>query len=683
MSLRKFYVLLTTLWLCATGSVCFAENLPSADTDSIVETLPNLVVTAPSESEKDLVPAQRLSGERLERLSAHSVADAVRYFSGAQIKDYGGVGGVKTVDVRSMGSAHLGVFYDGVELGNAQNGQVDLGKYSLDNIEAITLYNGEKSRIFQSAKDFATASSIYLETRRPRFDNGRRYALNVTFRTGSFGLVNPSVRASYKFSDKVSATLNAEYTYANGRYKFRYRRVYPDGTTAWDTTATRRNGDIHALRLEGAVFGRTEGGRWDAKVYFYDGAKGIPGAIVNNVWKNSQRQWDRNFFAQGAWEHSFSERVDMMVKGKYAHDRLHYLNPDTTLMYTDNRFAQNEVYLTATGRVRLTDWWEASLAADWQWNSLSSTLREFVRPQRHALFTAIATAAEWRGLRAQGALLLTAAFDRLHPEGKPVSHSSLTRLSPSLTLSWRPESYAPLELHAFAKRSFRLPTFNDLYYTDIGNASLKPESADQYSVGLSWANSLGRVVRLLRVGLDGYHNRVRDKIIAVPKGNSQYRWMMMNIGRVRITGLDVSADLGLDLGHDWMINGRLTYTFQKALDYSDPSDTLDEAGTYKGQIAYIPVHSGSATGSVLWRGWSLNYSWIYVGERWHNSSNIEVNHEQPWYTHDLSLFKEGRLNGVGYRLGLEVNNLLNQQYEVIANYPMPGRNFKVILSVNL
>ncbi len=86
---------------------------------------------------------------------------------------------------------------------------------------------------------------------------------------------------------------------------------------------------------------------------------------------------------------------------------------------------------------------------------------------------------------------------------------------------------------------------------------------------------------------------------------------------------------------------------------------------------------------MLWRGWSLNYSWIYVGERWHNSSNIEVNHEQPWYTHDLSLFKEGRLKGVGYRLGLEVNNLLNQQYEVIANYPMPGRNFKVILSVNL
>ena len=32
---------------------------------------------------------------------------------------------------------------------------------------------------------------------------------------------------------------------------------------------------------------------------------------------------------------------------------------------------------------------------------------------------------------------------------------------------------------------------------------------------------------------------------------------------------------------------------------------------------------------------------------------------------------------------LEVNNLLNQQYEVICNYPMPGRNFKVILSFEI
>lgn len=75
---------------------------------------------------KEVIPVQSLSDEELKRLNALSVADAIRYFSGVQIKDYGGIGGLKTVNVRSMGTNHVGVFYDGIQLGNAQNGQIDL-----------------------------------------------------------------------------------------------------------------------------------------------------------------------------------------------------------------------------------------------------------------------------------------------------------------------------------------------------------------------------------------------------------------------------------------------------------------------------------------------------------------------------------------------------------------------------
>ena len=107
----------------------------------------------------EIVPSQRLGGKRLETLSTHSVADALRYFSGVQIKDYGGVGGLKTIDIRSMGTNHMGVFYDGIQLGNAQNGLVDLGRFSLENVEEIALYNGQKAQIFQPARDFGTSGS--------------------------------------------------------------------------------------------------------------------------------------------------------------------------------------------------------------------------------------------------------------------------------------------------------------------------------------------------------------------------------------------------------------------------------------------------------------------------------------------------------------------------------------------
>ena len=127
----------------------------------------------------------------------------------------------------------------------------------------------------------------------------------------------------------------------------------------------------------------------------------------------------------------------------------------------------------------------------------------------------------------------------------------------------------------------------------------------------------------------------------------------------------------------------MNYTYQRAQDYSDPTDCRDEAGTYKGQIAYIPWHSGSATLGGRWRGAELNYSFIYVGERYHNSSNILANYEQPWYTHDLSASYNFRWCRVDMRLTAEVNNLLNQQYDVIRNYPMPGRNYKLILKIDL
>ena len=226
----------------------------------------------------EVIPAQVLSGKVLEGLNSHSVADAIRYFSGVQLKDYGGVGGLKTVDVRSMGSNHMGVFYDGIQLGNAQNGQVDLGKFSLDNIDEISLYHGQKSDIFQSAKDFGSAGNLYLRTKRPKFDPGKRDNLNITMRTGSFGLANPSIRWEHKLSRSLSLLANVEYTYATGQYHFRYRKFFSDHTLAWDTTAVRQNGDIQALRAEGGLFGALTDGQWMLKAYYYDSRRGIPGA---------------------------------------------------------------------------------------------------------------------------------------------------------------------------------------------------------------------------------------------------------------------------------------------------------------------------------------------------------------------------------------------------------------------
>ena len=655
--------------------------------DSILQ-LETVAVVAKHKPYQAVIPSQTLSGKELQQLNAHSVADAIRYFAGVQLKDYGGVGGIKTLDIRSMGTNHMGVFYDGIQLGNAQNGQIDLGKYSLDNIESIQLYNGQKSEIFQSAKDFGSAGTVYITTRRPRFEEGKRYNLRVMMKTGSFGLANPSALWEYKLSQRVSLSANVEYTYATGRYKFRYRKIFSDGTLAWDTTAVRQNGDVYALRAEAGLFGSINGGQWNVKAYFYDSERGIPGAIVNNVWKNAQRQWDRNLFAQGSLRKRFSSRYVMMLNAKYARDYMHYNNPDTTLMYIDNEFWQQEVYVSAANKFSIFQNWDVNLSVDYQWNTLDANLTQFVYPTRHTALAALATAFTYGGFKAQASVLGTFVSDRskIMNGGNMLGYRTkhFDKFTPAVFVAYQPFEHHDFDVRAFYKRIFRMPTFNDLYYTDIGNADLRPEYASQYDVGARYTCHMADgVLRSINVSADAYYNYVTDKIIAVPKGTGQYRWMMMNIGKVKIRGVDATARAEFALPYGIGLNTQLNYTYQRAQDYTDPTDNADEAGTYKGQIAYIPRHSGSVIVGGEWQRLKLNYSFIYVGERYHNSSNIAANYEQPWYTHDISGSYEMKLGTTLVKATLEVNNLLNQQYEVICNYPMPGRNFKVILSFEI
>ena len=95
------YLKTTFLFFLSFTTPVLAVNDEEAPTDSIV--LEEFVVTT-TRPEKEIIPVQKLEGKELERLNSHSVADALRYFSGVQVKDYGGVGGIKTVNIRSMGT---------------------------------------------------------------------------------------------------------------------------------------------------------------------------------------------------------------------------------------------------------------------------------------------------------------------------------------------------------------------------------------------------------------------------------------------------------------------------------------------------------------------------------------------------------------------------------------------------
>lgn len=647
-----------------TISACAQSKLDS------LQQLEEVIVTARS-YQKEVIPVQQLSGNELQRLSSHNVADALRYFSGIQIKDYGGVGGLKTVNIRSMGTNHVGVFYDGIELGNAQNGTVDLGRFSLDNMESITLYNGQKSAIFQPAKDFGSAGSIYLQSRTPQFKEGEQNHVKATFKTGSFGVVNPSLLWEHKLSEKVSSSLSAEYMYTTGKYKFTYR--VKDG---YDTTAVRQNGDVNAIRIEGGLFGKLKGGYWRAKGYFYNSERGYPGAIVRNKFTHEDRQWDTNTFFQGSLKKDFSACYSLLFNVKYAYDYLHYLadpNRDESLMYTNNHYYQHEVYASAANRISLFPWWSLNFSADYQFNLLNADLKDFAYPRRHTFLVAGATAFDFKKVKMQASLLGTVVHDEVTNVTQKAADNKV-EWTPTAILSYRPFTDIDFNLRAFYKRIFRMPTLNDLYYTFVGNADLDPEYTNQYNVGFTYTKDFADTwFKHLEIQADVYYNEVENKIVATPTSNF-FRWTMINLGKVEIRGIDVAVQTGWQLGNEVFLNGRLNYTYQKAQDFTDPEDEF-----YGGQIPYIPWHSGSATLNASFRRWEANYSFIYTGERYASSANIPVNYQLPWYTSDFSVSHNQPLKRGDLKVTLEVNNLLNQQYEVVACYPMPGINFKAII----
>jgi len=669
--------------------------------DSVQHVREIVVVSKPAM--REVVPSQKLNGEMLERLNTHSVADALRYFSGIQLKDYGGVGGIKTVNIRSMGTHHLGISYDGVALGNAQNGQIDLGQFSLDNVEEITLYNGQKSAIFQPASDFGNAGSIYIRTKEPEFrryggTGVRRYEnthLRFKAQYGSSDMLRLSVLWEQKLSETVSSSVSAGFLTASGKYKFRYERRYPDGTTAWDTTAVRQNGDIHAERIEANLYGRLWQGSWQIKGYLYNSARGIPGAIVNNVWRRGERQQDLNTFFQAAYDKSSGNKFATRWLAKYAYYNTHYVNRDSTQLPVDNRYKQQEFYFSTANVLELLPNWSASLSYDFKWNKLNADIWNFAYPTRISNLVSLATAIDYKHLKAQGSLLATFINDRYRKYGGTGArgyenssaaanssfftlHSSLQKLTPAVFVNVYPFRGTFFSLRAYVKQSFRMPTFNDLYYTDMGNANLVPERATQYDVGFALNKHFTQgLVRHAEMHFDAYYNTVHDKIVAYPKGQ-QFRWTMLNLGKVHIKGIDVEAEADFKIGKDLVATARAQYTYQDARDVTDPADSY-----YNDQIPYIPWHSGSAIVGLSYKNWDLNYSFIYAGERYDEQENILYNHMEPWYTSDLSLRYQFVVYSLKFIAQAEVNNVLDQDYEVIVNYPMPGRNYTLSLTVEI
>ena len=147
---------------------------------------------------------------------------------------------------------------------------------------------------------------------------------------------------------------------------------------------------------------------------------------------------------------------------------------------------------------------------------------------------------------------------------------------------------------------------------------------------------------------------------------------MLNIGKVDIKGIDAGLHFVFKQLGQFDITANFSYTFQKALDVSDPKSVK-----YKTQLPYTPEHSGSMNINVSYKKIAFSYNAILSSYRYRLGDQVPGNLVKGWNSHDFSIsYAFASKKYWDYKFLAEANNIYNQQYEIIKYYPMPRFNYR-------
>lgn len=611
-------------------------------------------------------PVQRVSSIQLERTGTVSLQEALRTFAGVSVKDYGGIGGLKTVSIRNFGSQHTGIDYDGITVSNTQNGQVDISRFNLDDVQSISVEVSGSEDIFRNARLASGAGTLSIVTAKPQFDSTGTQA-TAQMRFASFGTYNPYLSIKQRLGERWSTGVWANYLNSRGDYPF----ILENGSLV--TKETRLNSDVSSLSTEMNIWGDLgKGGDIRFKLTYYDSERGLPGSVILYTQNPTERLWDRDLKANVLYTAAFGEHWRLKAGLGYGNiwNRYTDVNPSYPEP-VDDRYLQQEGDASMVAMWSPSEHWSVSFSQDLVISTLDANTPNCLYPTRESSYTALSGKFDSGRLTAVATLLGTIVREQTKL-GEPTPGRQ--RLSPSASISYRILESSDLRLRASFKESYRLPTFNDLYYPRVGSKELSPERAYQTNAGITWAGVFGS--SSISLTCDGYWNTVRDKIVAIP---TMFIWSMRNVGKVTMLGCDLTASYNGKVT-DWLrLRTGVNYSYQYAVDVTDP-----QAKNYRHQIAYTPRHCGSGS-LVLEMPWcNVGYTVNAVGERYTLSQNTPAYRTAPYADHALSInrtFEFGKMHNWKLHLSAEALNLGNVNYEIIKYYPMPGRNYRLTIRI--
>ncbi|OFY68454.1 MAG: hypothetical protein A2265_04535 [Bacteroidetes bacterium RIFOXYA12_FULL_33_9] len=215
-------------------------------------------------------------------------------------------------------------------------------------------------------------------------------------------------------------------------------------------------------------------------------------------------------------------------------------------------------------------------------------------------------------------------------------------------------------------KNYRLPTFNDLYwkagkYTS-GNPNLKPESGISGNVGLD--KTIVNENFSLQISEIFFYSHLNDWIVWLP--NTQGVWMPENQKEGINKGFESELSSKLTI-HQFKfgLNFNYSYTKSESIEYVDNEKIVK-------QSIYVPNHKLTLTVFYSFKKLELMYVHNYFGQRFYDNVHLL----ESYQIGEVNLGFNKKINKNDLKFSLKISNIWSVNYQVIAWYAMPLRNYQ-------
>ena len=606
--------------------------------------------------------SQIISVKKIGLYASEDIGALTQKIAGITLKNYGGIGGMKTIAYRGISGTNTAIILDGFALQNTMVGQLDLSNLQVDNVHSLSFTSGVPSDELLPISALMQGNVLSINTFENKQTNDTMEVRYIS-KVGSFGQFDNY--GSYKRSVANSLlSIYAKYRSFSGNYPY----TIENGN--FSTTSMRKNNQLNE-GFGGINYSKDLNPNLKIRtsIHFNQSERGLPGAVILYNETSNQELNQQNTYANVVLENK-SEKGKMNIYNSLNYGYLNYIDPS----YLNNSGGLNQWYFNTINQTGVTmnrkikdSVFMLYGGVEHTFSSLTATNQYAFSPKRYHL---------------QSVLGMKATLKTLSFTAQVGNHSLQNQQGASVknTTAWT--TYLQLEKRnyhsllglprAWFKQTFRMPSFSELYYNAIGNKELKPELALQYSVGTSYRF----LKNSLHLSLDAYYNKVDNKILAIPTKNL-FVWSILNVGRVQILGVDVMLRKNWNLSNKLEIDASFNYAFQKVQDISDEHST-----TFKNQLAYFPMHTLQSEISLLWnKKTGIFLSNSSISNRYVLNENSESNKLLGFSTFDLTCYyKMDSYKKNKLKLSLTLKNFMNTTYQYISYFVMPGRNYLMTLS---